>query len=115
MSRFLVVTTACVLAGLLVLPAQADERGPESEAVAAVAAEPTGLGYSVSWSRVAGGGRLAEGGAYTLHGTVGQHEVQQVPTPAGSSFSLRTGFWIVLRQTEPALVDVIFRDRFRNE
>ncbi len=104
-----------LLAGSVILPGQANADQAEQSADDQLSAQPMGVGYSISRSRISGGGRLAEGGAYTLHGTVGQHEAQQVPAPAGASFTMRTGFWIVLRQNEPALVDVIFRDRFRND
>ena len=96
--------------GLVVLPCSADDQDEGS-----VADRPSGSGYSVTWSRLAGGGALAEGDNYQLHGTVGQHEVQPEPAPDGNNFAVRAGFWIVLRQSEPAIIDLIFRDRFRSE
>lgn len=74
--------------------------------------ETAQAGFSVKWSRWSGGGGVATGGDYSLHGTIGQHEARPEPATSGSNFALRGGFWMLLLPSDPAIIDVIFRDRF---
>ncbi len=51
----------------------------------------SGPGFELSWTRVANGGTTtASGGAFTLSGTIGQHEPG---TQTGGDYSLSGGFW----------------------
>ncbi len=51
-----------------------------------------GTGFDLSWWTVGGGGDTSStGGAYTLHGTIGQPGVGA--SMAGSSYALDGGFW----------------------
>lgn len=47
--------------------------------------------YSVTWSRIAGGGGTSSGGGYSLNGTVGQHDVG--PPMSGAGYAMLDGFW----------------------
>jgi hypothetical protein len=49
-------------------------------------------GFDLSWHRVAGGGGTsADGGQYTLSGTIGQSEAGRLME--GSTFRLSGGYW----------------------
>ena len=47
--------------------------------------------YSIDWHKVSGGGGTSTGGAYSVSGTIGQHDAS--PAMHGGSFSLTGGFW----------------------
>jgi len=47
--------------------------------------------YSISWSKIAGGGGTSTNGQFSLSGTIGQHDAGAPLT--GGSFSLTGGFW----------------------
>lgn len=47
-------------------------------------------GYSLDWWTVDGGGGLASGGSFGLHGSIGQADSGAL---SGGVFSLQGGFW----------------------
>lgn len=47
-------------------------------------------GYEISWHTVDGGGGTSTGGAYTLDGTIGQHDAG---SQSGGGYVLAGGFW----------------------
>lgn len=47
--------------------------------------------YSIDWHNIAGGGGTSSGGAYSLSGTIGQHDASG--TLSGGSYTLTGGFW----------------------
>jgi hypothetical protein len=47
-------------------------------------------GLSIPWWTVDGGGVTSQGGAYSLSGSIGQHDSI---TMTGGNYSLRGGFW----------------------
>ena len=47
--------------------------------------------YSINWYKIAGGGGVSSGGAFTVSGTIGQHDAGAAM--AGGNFSLTGGFW----------------------
>lgn len=49
--------------------------------------------YSVDWFKIAGGGGLSSGGAYSLSGTVGQPDAG---TLTGGNYTLAGGFWSII-------------------
>lgn len=51
----------------------------------------TGGPYVLEWTTIDGGGGVSSGGAYTLSGTIGQHDAGTVMT--GGIFNLTGGFW----------------------
>ena len=57
---------------------------------AVVRAQP----YSVDWFKVSSGGGTSLGGAYSLSGTIGQHDAGGPMT--GGNYSLTSGFWSLL-------------------
>jgi hypothetical protein len=60
-------------------------------AVAPQAISQTGGGYDLSWNTTDGGGiTFANGGAYQLGGTIGQHDAG---ASSGAAYSLTSGFW----------------------
>lgn len=79
---------------------------------AGVSPMPVGPNYAITLSRVAAGGGVATGGGYSLHGTVGQHEVDEEDAMAGD-FLLRGGFWSALSASPEAILDRLFSDRFQ--
>ena len=46
--------------------------------------------YSISWWTVDSGGGTSEGGGYTLHGTIAQHDAGYL---TGAEYKLGGGFW----------------------
>ena len=50
--------------------------------------------YSIDWFKVAGGGGTSAGGAYSLTGTIGQHEAGE--PMSGGPYSLTSGFWSLI-------------------
>jgi hypothetical protein len=51
-------------------------------------------GFDIPWHTVDGGGGTSTGGAFTLSGTIGQHDAGPSTGPmTGGSFSLTGGFW----------------------
>jgi hypothetical protein len=46
--------------------------------------------YTIRRSVIAGGGGLSSGGTLTVHGTVGQHDAEDL---GGGTYTLRGGFW----------------------
>jgi hypothetical protein len=59
-------------------------------------------GYSVDWSKIAGGGSTSTGGTYQVSGTIGQPDASGPMT--GGNFALTGGFWSLYSviQTEGA-------------
>lgn len=61
--------------------------------------------YTIAWYKIAGGGGTSTGGAYTVSGTVGQHDASGAMT--GGNYSLTAGFWaltaVVQTQGAPVL------------
>ena len=59
--------------------------------VATVSAAP----FELEWRTVDGGGRMfSTGGAYSLGGTIGQHDAGSFSSPmSGGAYSLVGGFW----------------------
>lgn len=103
-----------VLAAALTAPqALAHEQGQEQDGIASDQETPPPV-FSIKWSRWSGGGGVATGGAYSVNGTIGQHEARPEPAPSGANFALRGGFWMLLRPSDPAIIDVIFRDRYES-
>lgn len=47
--------------------------------------------YSIDWSKISGGGGVSTGGAYSVSGTIGQHDAALTST--GGNYSLTGGFW----------------------
>jgi hypothetical protein len=65
--------------------------------------------YSIDWYKVAGGGGTSTGSAYSVSGTIGQHDAGQM---TGGSYSLNGGFWALFSvQTPGAPVLRIFLTR----
>jgi len=50
--------------------------------------------YTISWSKIAGGGGTSTGGVYSVNGTIGQHDAGGLMT--GGSYSLVGGFWSMI-------------------
>lgn len=92
----------------------------------ALAAAPASAQYDVDWHTVDGGGGRASGGAYVLHGTVGQADADLVPqcsadggpACAGATYVLTGGFWAGLLAPVQLVcgpgLECIFRDGFEN-
>src|SRR5271168_3270972 len=59
-----------------------------------VASDGLAQSYNISWYKVAGGGGTSAGGAYTLSGTIGQHDAGGPMT--GGNYSLSGGFWALI-------------------
>ncbi len=57
--------------------------------------------YAIDWFTIDGGGGQSSGGAYTLHGTIGQSDAA---TSSGGRYTLHGGFWsaFAVVQTEGA-------------
>lgn len=49
--------------------------------------------YSITWSRIAGGGGTSGGAQFMIRGTIGQHEASG--TVNADSYSLTGGFWAI--------------------
>ena len=49
--------------------------------------------HSVHWSTVDGGGGSSSSGAYTLSGTLGQHDAGPAQGMSGGNYHLEGGFW----------------------
>lgn len=72
-----------------------------------VAAAPlTGGDFEVPSTTLDAGGGRSSGGAFTLHGTIGQHDASPA-TLTGGNYALTGGFWI-----RGANGDLIFADSF---
>ncbi|MBU6409572.1 MAG: hypothetical protein KGR98_04205 [Verrucomicrobia bacterium] len=56
--------------------------------------------YSIDWFKVAGGGGTSTGGAYSLSGTIGQHDAGGPMT--GGNYSLTGGFWALISVAQTA-------------
>lgn len=50
--------------------------------------------YSVDWYKIAGGGGTSTGGAYSVSGTVGQHDAGG--PLSGGNYSVTGGFWALI-------------------
>ena len=55
--------------------------------------------YSIDWYKVSGGGRTSVGGAYSVTGSIGQHDASG--PMIGGNFSLTGGFWSLLAVQTP--------------
>jgi hypothetical protein len=60
-----------------------------------------GGGYNLSWNTIDGGGGQSTGGAYNLHGSIGQADASTALT--GGSYALTGGFWISQPTTVPTV------------
>jgi hypothetical protein len=61
--------------------------------------------YSIDWYKIAGGGGTSTGGAYSVSGTIGQHDAGGPMT--GGSYSLTGGFWALISVVQtPGLPDL---------
>jgi hypothetical protein len=61
--------------------------------------------YSIDWYKIAGGGGTSTGGAYSVSGTIGQHDAGGPMT--GGSYSLTGGFWSLISVVQtPGLPDL---------
>lgn len=65
--------------------------------------------FSVDWYTIDGGGGTSSGGAYSLSGTIGQHDASPAPMQGGA-FTLVGGFW----SGGIPESDRYFRDGFEN-
>jgi len=63
-------------------------------ALTAARAQP----YSIDWHKVSAGGGTSSGGAYSLSGTLAQHDAG---TMSGGDFSLTGGFWALFAVPTP--------------
>lgn len=59
--------------------------------VAAFGLQALAQSYAIDWSKIAGGGGVSSGGAYSVSGTIGQHDA--TPAATGGNYSLTGGFW----------------------
>ena len=50
--------------------------------------------YTLDWYSMDGGGGSSAGGAYAVHGTIGQPDAS--PAMTGGNFSLTSGFWSIV-------------------
>ena len=64
----------------------------------------SGGGYDLRWNTPGTGGGAMNGAGYSVTGTVGQHAAS---TACASGYTLRSGFWAGIPET-----DVIFRSGF---
>lgn len=65
--------------------------------------------WHLDWSTIDGGGELeAEGGGWTLSGTIGQWDATADAALSGGEWQLSGGFWSAGAQAD----DRIFSDRF---
>ena len=55
--------------------------------------------YTIDWYKIAGGGGTSAGGAYSLSGTIGQHDANGAMT--GGNYSLNGGFWALYAVQTP--------------
>jgi hypothetical protein len=61
--------------------------------------------YTIDWYKVSGGGGTSTGGAYSVSGTIGQHDAGGPMT--GGSYSLTGGFWALISVVQtPGLPDL---------
>lgn len=56
--------------------------------------------YSIDWYKISGGGGTSASGAYSVSGTIGQHDAGGPLT--GGNYSLTGGFWSVLTVVQTA-------------
>ena len=71
-----------------------------------VFAGPSGGDFEITRSTIDGGGGTSSGGAFSLTGTIGQHDASPV-TSSGGGFLLSGGFWAKSN-------DTIFSDGFED-
>lgn len=55
--------------------------------------------YSIDWHKISGGGGTSSGGAYSVSGTIGQHDAGGPMT--GGNYSLTGGFWALYAMQTP--------------
>jgi hypothetical protein len=60
--------------------------------------------YAINWYKVAGGGGTSTGAAYSVSGTIGQHDAGGPMT--GGGFSLTGGFWFALQTPGAPLLSI---------
>jgi hypothetical protein len=63
--------------------------------------------YSIDWYKVAGGGGTSAGGAYSLSGTIGQHDASSALS--GGNYSLTGGFWSIVAVQAPGVPDLVIQ------
>ena len=59
-----------------------------------------GQSYSVGWYKIAGGGGTSAGGAYTVSGTISQHDASTVMS--GGQYAVTGGFWSLVNVVQTA-------------
>ena len=78
--------------------------------VLALITAPASAEFQITQWTIAGGGAIeAQGGDWTLSGTIGQWEATEARALSGGGWSLTGGFW---GTTLEELGDIIFQDRF---
>ena len=65
-----------------------------------------GQPYSIDWHKVAGGGGISTGGAYSVSGTVGQPDAGG--PMAGGNYSLTGGFWALITVVQTTGAPTLF-------
>ncbi len=68
-------------------------------AALAVASFASAQSYSINWYKIAGGGGTSSGGAYSVSGTIGQHDAGG--PMIGGNYSLYGGFWALYALQSP--------------
>jgi hypothetical protein len=67
--------------------------------VACLLAKAASAQYTIDWSKISGGGGTSAGGAYSLSGTIGQHDAGGPMT--GGNYSLTGGYWVIYAVQTP--------------
>ncbi len=68
--------------------------------------------YSIDGQKIAGGGGTSAGGAYSLSGTIGQHDVGG--PMSGGNYSLTGGFWSLISVVQTPSAPRLFISRSGN-
>jgi hypothetical protein len=61
--------------------------------------------YSIGWYKISGGGGTSSDGAYSVTGTIGQHDAGAAMT--GGNYSLTGGFWSLIAAVQTAGAPVL--------
>jgi hypothetical protein len=56
-------------------------------------------GYSVNWYKIAGGGGTSTNGAFSVSGTIGQHDTGHM---SGGPYTVDAGFWAIIAPVQTA-------------
>ena len=62
--------------------------------------------YIIDWHKIAGGGGTSTSGAYSVSGTIGQHDAGGPMT--GGNYSLTGGFWSLIAVTQTTGAPTLF-------